>query len=209
MKSGFARQPVNPLGLKERRRQTPHFTKLSGERLDSVRTESAASAKQLREEVVATLSGISATMAKTIKDLAAAEKLQLEAFSVQIASLTKISGDKLDGIRVESATSGKQLREEVIAALKGYQPRDSRGARLNHNRRSRDDEHADSCRRARNASIYRPSISPISLVKSLRTKAFLVQFEAVSNREKTVIRFTGLRNPHGYRASSHVVPPAL
>lgn len=95
------------------------FTKLSGERLDTVRTESAASAKLLREEVVATLGGISATMAKTIKDLAVAEKLQLEGFSMQIASLTKTSGDKLDGIRTESATSGKQLREEVIAALKG------------------------------------------------------------------------------------------
>ena len=58
-------------------------------------------------------------MAKTIKDLAVAEKLQLEGFSMQIASLTKTSGDKLDGIRTESATSGKQLREEVIAALKG------------------------------------------------------------------------------------------
>src|ERR1035438_3545096 len=58
-------------------------------------------------------------MAATIKDLAVAEKAQLEAFSVQIASLTKTSGDKLDGIRTESATGGKQLREEVIAALEG------------------------------------------------------------------------------------------
>jgi DNA recombination protein RmuC len=95
------------------------FTKLSGERLDAVRTESVASAKLLREEVVATLKSISDTMAKTIKDLAAAEKSQLESFSAQIASLTKISGDKLDAIRTESATGGKQLREEVIAALKG------------------------------------------------------------------------------------------
>ena len=59
-------------------------------------------------------------------------------------------------------------------------------------------------------SIAPPSLPKVfSLVKSLRTKAFLVQFEAVSNREKTVIRFTALRNSDGYRASSHVVPPAL
>ncbi|MBA4390092.1 MAG: DNA recombination protein RmuC [Syntrophus sp. (in: bacteria)] len=58
-------------------------------------------------------------MAKTMRDLAAAEKTQLEAFSGQIASLTKTSGEKLDGIRAESATGAKQLREEVIAALKG------------------------------------------------------------------------------------------
>src|ERR1019366_4023121 len=95
------------------------FTKLSGERLEGVRAESAASAQHLREEVVTTLNSISETMSKTIKDLAGAEKIQLEEFSGQIASLTKTSGDKLDGIRTESATGGKQLREEVIAALKG------------------------------------------------------------------------------------------
>jgi DNA recombination protein RmuC len=95
------------------------FAKASGERLDGVRSESAAGAKQLREEVVATLKSISDTMATTTKDLAVAEKAQLEAFSGQIASLTKTSGEKLDGIRTEFATGAKQLREEVIAALKG------------------------------------------------------------------------------------------
>jgi len=95
------------------------FAKASGERLDGVRSESAAGAKQLREEVVATLKSISDTMAMTTKDLAVAEKAQLEAFSGQIASLTKTSGEKLDGIRTEFATGAKQLREEVIATLKG------------------------------------------------------------------------------------------
>lgn len=95
------------------------FAKASGERLDGVRAESATGAKQLREEVVSTLNSISETMAKTMRDLAAAEKVQLETFSGQIVSLTKTSGDKLDGIRAESATGAKQLREEVIAALRG------------------------------------------------------------------------------------------
>jgi DNA recombination protein RmuC len=99
--------------------QLGSFAKASGERLDGVRSESAAGAKQLREEVVATLKSISDTMATTTKDLAVAEKAQLEAFSGQIASLTKTSGEKLDGIRTEFATGAKQLREEVIAALKG------------------------------------------------------------------------------------------
>jgi DNA recombination protein RmuC len=99
--------------------QLASFAQASGEKLDGVRVESATGAKQLREEVVATLSSISETMAKTIKDLATAEKNQLEAFTEQIASLTKTSGEKLDGIRAESAISAKQLREEVIAALKG------------------------------------------------------------------------------------------
>ena len=99
--------------------QLTTFAKASGERLDGVRAESATGAKQLREEVVTTLNSISETMAKTMKDLAVAEKVQLEAFSGQIASLTKTSGEKLDGIRTESTTGAKQLREEVIAALKG------------------------------------------------------------------------------------------
>jgi len=50
---------------------------------------------------------ISETMSKTMKDLAVAEKVQLDAFSGQIASLTKTSGEKLDGIRTESATGPK------------------------------------------------------------------------------------------------------
>nr|MDA8159322.1 DNA recombination protein RmuC [Desulfobacteraceae bacterium] len=84
-----------------------------------LRVESAEGGKQLREEVVKTLTGMSKTMADTMKDLSSAEKAQLEAFSAQIASLTKTSGEKLDGIRTESATGAKQLREEVIAALRG------------------------------------------------------------------------------------------
>ncbi len=99
--------------------QLVSFAKASGERLDGVRAESATGAKQLREEVVATLTSISDTMAETMKGLAAAEKVQLEAFSGEIASLTKTSSEKLDGIRTESAIGAKQLREEVIAALKG------------------------------------------------------------------------------------------
>lgn len=95
------------------------FAKASGERLDGVRAESAAGAKQLREEVISTLNGISETMAKTMKDLAAAEKVQLDAFSAQIANLTKTSGDKLDGIRTESSDNARRLREEIIATLKG------------------------------------------------------------------------------------------
>jgi len=99
--------------------QLGSFAKASGERLDGVRAESATGGRQLREEVVTTLNSISETMAKTMKDLAIAEKLQLEAFSGQIASSTKISSEKLDSIRTESATGANQLRQEVIAALNG------------------------------------------------------------------------------------------
>ncbi|MDB5871548.1 MAG: hypothetical protein JWQ07_990 [Ramlibacter sp.] len=99
--------------------QLASFAQVSGEKLDGVRTESGNSAKLLREEVVTTLKSISETMTKTLKDLSIAEKAQLEAFSVQIAALTKTSGEKIDGMRAESATGAKQLREEVIGTLTG------------------------------------------------------------------------------------------
>jgi DNA recombination protein RmuC len=98
--------------------QLRSFAKASGERLDAVRSESAGGAKQLREEVVATLGSISETMATTLKDLAAVQKTQLETFSGQIVALTKTTGEKLDGIRTEVAIGAKQLREEVLGALK-------------------------------------------------------------------------------------------
>lgn len=99
--------------------QLTSFAKTSGEKLDGVRAESAIGAKQLREEVVTTLNSISETMVKTMKDLAVAEKAQLDAFSGKITFLTQTSGEKLDGIRSEFTNGAKQLREEVIAALKG------------------------------------------------------------------------------------------
>jgi hypothetical protein len=94
--------------------QLASFAQTSGEKLDGARAESATGAKGLREEVVTTLNSISETMAKTIKDLAVAEKVQLEAFSEQIAAFAQASGERLDGVRAESATGAKQLREEVV-----------------------------------------------------------------------------------------------
>ena len=99
--------------------QLGSFAKASGERLDGVRAESATGAKQLREEVVTTLGSVSDTITKTMSELSSAQKTQLEAFSNQLAVQTRTIGDKLDGIRTESALGAKQLREEVISALNG------------------------------------------------------------------------------------------
>lgn len=99
--------------------QLTSFAQTSGEKLDGARIESANGAKQLREEVVTTLNSISEKMVNTMKDLAVAEKAQLDAFSGKITFLTQTSGEKLDGIRTEFTMGAKQLREEVNAALKG------------------------------------------------------------------------------------------
>ncbi|HSB71661.1 MAG TPA: DNA recombination protein RmuC, partial [Candidatus Methylomirabilis sp.] len=98
--------------------QLASFAKASGERLDGVRAESASGAKQLREEVVVTLKGISEAMTRTMSELASAQKAQLETFSYQLVALTKTTGERLDGVRAESASGAKQLREEVVTTLK-------------------------------------------------------------------------------------------
>ncbi|MBI4633612.1 MAG: DNA recombination protein RmuC [Deltaproteobacteria bacterium] len=94
------------------------------------RDESAQGAKQLREEVVATLSGISEMMAKTMKDLAAAEKTQLETMSSTIGKLSDSNEKKLEEVRVtvegklqsiqsDNAKQLDQMRQTVDEKLQG------------------------------------------------------------------------------------------
>ena len=99
--------------------QLAAFAKASGERLDAVRAENATASKQLREEVVATLKSLSETITRNMGQLAEVQQTQFAAFSAQLASFAKASGERLDGVRAESAASSKHLREEVIATLNG------------------------------------------------------------------------------------------
>jgi len=106
------------------------LTKASGERLDGMRAESISGGKQLREEVVTTLNSISETMAKTMKELAMAEKVQLEAMSTVIGRLADSNEKKLEAVRVTvearlqsmQADNAKQLdlmRQTVDEKLQG------------------------------------------------------------------------------------------
>ena len=110
--------------------QLASFAKASGERLDGVRAESATGAKQLREEVVVTLKSISETMAKTMRDLAIAENVQLEALSSVIGKLSDSNEKKLETIRVtvenklqsiqnDNAKQLDQMRQTVDEKLQG------------------------------------------------------------------------------------------
>ncbi len=56
-------------------------------------------------------------MARSLKDLAAAEKLQLDALSKQIDSLTKTSGERLEAVRVAVEGELKGLKTENAAQL--------------------------------------------------------------------------------------------
>lgn len=98
--------------------QMSSFSKASSEGLDGVRLEFSSQARQLREEVVTTLNVISETMTRTLAELGAAQQTQLDVFAGHLNAFARTSGEKLDGIRAESATQAKHLREEVIAGLK-------------------------------------------------------------------------------------------
>ena len=110
--------------------QLAALTKASGERLDGMRAESVSGGKQLREEVVTTLNSISETMAKTMKELAMAEKAQLEAMAAAIGKLAESNEKKLEAVRVTvearlqsmQADNAKQLdlmRQTVDEKLQG------------------------------------------------------------------------------------------
>jgi len=90
------------------------FARGSGERLDAARSESANSAKQLREEVVVTLKTLSEAMSG---ELANAQRTQLETFSNQLGSFAQDSVERLDRMRVEASSAAKQVREEIVIAL--------------------------------------------------------------------------------------------
>ena len=110
--------------------QLSSFAQASGERLDGVRAESALGAKQLREEVVATLGKIAETLNTTMSGLASAQKGQLEVMSSAIEKLSDSNEKKLEAIRVtvqgelqtmqtDKAKQLDQMRQTVDEKLQG------------------------------------------------------------------------------------------
>jgi DNA recombination protein RmuC len=110
--------------------QLASFAMASGERLDGVRAESATGAKQLREEVVATLKGITEATTKTMGELSNVQKAQLEAMSSAIGKLSDSNERKLEAVRVtvesklqsmqiDNAKQLDQMRQTVDEKLQG------------------------------------------------------------------------------------------
>ncbi|MFA5119008.1 MAG: DNA recombination protein RmuC [Candidatus Omnitrophota bacterium] len=110
--------------------QLASFAKASGERLDGVRAESATGAKQLREEVIATLKGITEATTKTMGELANLQKTQLEIMSTAIGRLSDSNEKKLESVRVavesklqsmqiDNAKQLEQMRQTVDEKLQG------------------------------------------------------------------------------------------
>ncbi len=110
--------------------QLASFAMASGERLDGVRAESATGAKQLREEVVSTLKGITEATTKTMGELANVQKAQLETMSSAIGKLSDSNEKKLEAVRVtvesklqsmqiDNAKQLDQMRQTVDEKLQG------------------------------------------------------------------------------------------
>ena len=83
------------------------------------RDEMGKTAREQRQELAEAFKAFGDSVVQRMMDIASMQKGQLNAFSDQLASFAKASGERLDGVRAESAIGAKQLREEVIAALKG------------------------------------------------------------------------------------------
>jgi DNA recombination protein RmuC len=110
--------------------QLAEFARAIGVKLDSNRTESAADAGRLREEVLKTLNGITETTTKTMSELANVQKGQLEGMSGAIGKLAEANEKKLEALRqtvegqlqtmkTENSAQLEQMRQTVDEKLQG------------------------------------------------------------------------------------------
>ncbi|KAF0188261.1 MAG: hypothetical protein FD168_1965 [Desulfobulbaceae bacterium] len=83
------------------------------------REELGRMAREQRQEIMAAFATFGASVTQRMTDVSGFQKGQLDLFSEQLAAFARVSHDRLDGMRAESSTSSKQLRQEVIAALTG------------------------------------------------------------------------------------------
>jgi DNA recombination protein RmuC len=81
------------------------------------RSELGTAARDQRQELSTAFKTLGDSVGQRINDVASLQKAQLEAFAVELSKFTTESGARLDRARAESATGGKQLREEVVAIL--------------------------------------------------------------------------------------------
>ncbi len=110
--------------------QLAAFSKAGADQFDAFRAQSLASATALRGEIIATLTRISETMSTTMKDLAAAENVQLDAMATALGQLTTSNSARLEQVRATveerlhclQADNAKQLetmRQTVDEKLQG------------------------------------------------------------------------------------------
>ncbi len=78
------------------------------------RDEQSKAAKEQRQELTEAFKTFGDFVAQRMTDAANTQKGQLDTFSGQLASFAKASGERLDAVRAESATTAKQLRAGTL-----------------------------------------------------------------------------------------------
>jgi DNA recombination protein RmuC len=74
-------------------------------------------AGQLREEVGATLKGFNDSVVRTLSEISAAQKLQMDGVAAQIGNLTAASGEQMDKLRLAVEGRLEQIRADNSAKL--------------------------------------------------------------------------------------------
>jgi DNA recombination protein RmuC len=82
------------------------------------RNELGKTAREQRQELSEAFKTFGDSVVQRMTGVANMQRGQLDAFSSQLASFAKASGERLDGVRAESATGARELREEVVVTLK-------------------------------------------------------------------------------------------
>lgn len=83
------------------------------------RDELGREAREQRQELAESFRIFSESVGQRIIDAVGIQERQLSIFSEQLGAFSKLTTERLDIIRVEFANNAKELREEVIAALRG------------------------------------------------------------------------------------------
>src|SRR3954470_11488944 len=74
-------------------------------------------ARRLREEVGATLKGVSDSVVRTMGEMSAAQKMQIDGFATQVGALASSSGEQMERLRLTVEGRLDQIRDDNAARL--------------------------------------------------------------------------------------------
>jgi len=89
----------------------------SSRKLDEMRTESSASARQTREEMTNSRKGSNDSVLRTLTGISETQKKELETLTVQLARLTESNEQRLDMLRAAVEKKLKDLQKDNTKQL--------------------------------------------------------------------------------------------
>ena len=97
--------------------QLTELTRSTSGSLDTMRVQASGSAKELREEIVKALTGISETTARTMGELGKTQKSQLDAMAAAMNQLSETNAAKLETVRSTVETKLQMLQTDNAKQL--------------------------------------------------------------------------------------------